>query len=255
MKNFLPLLLIAAGPAWASDLPPGMTGARLVAGWSEPDGGYLAALEITLAPGWKTYWRSPGDAGVPPLFDWSDSENMTDVTPIWPAPEVFDSGGLRTIGYHDELVLPLHITRPDPNSDPLARLDLDLGICRDICVPAHMELTADFATIAKEPDLVRAALARVPDKGPQPESCDMAPIADGMRVTATLRQAPPPGTIAVLESTLPDIWVSEAELSGAQVSADFVPPQGRPFDLAPDTVRMTLLMGDAAQEITGCPEQ
>jgi DsbC/DsbD-like thiol-disulfide interchange protein len=74
------------------------------------NGGHMAAVELQLAPGWKTYWRSPGDAGIPPSFDWSGSENVKSVRLHWPAPEVFEANGMQTIGYHERLVLPVEIT-------------------------------------------------------------------------------------------------------------------------------------------------
>ena len=82
---------------------------RLLSGWQQADGSHLAGLELRLAKGWKTYWRSPGDAGVPPLFSWDGSGNVASVDVIWPRPEVFYQNGLRSIGYSDHVVLPLRI--------------------------------------------------------------------------------------------------------------------------------------------------
>ena len=65
---------------------------------------------LQLQPGWKTYWRTPGDSGVPPRFDFSKSENVEAVTVLWPAPTKFDDGaGGHSLGYHDQIVLPLRI--------------------------------------------------------------------------------------------------------------------------------------------------
>ena len=59
---------------------------RLVAGWRGTE--VIAGVELQLGDGWKTYWRSPGDAGgVPPFFDWSGSENVKDTAVLYPAPE------------------------------------------------------------------------------------------------------------------------------------------------------------------------
>ena len=72
---------------------------RIIPGSRQDDGSRLAGLRLTLARGWKTYWRSPGEAGVPPSFDWSRSENVAGVEVLWPRPKFFDSFGLTTIGY------------------------------------------------------------------------------------------------------------------------------------------------------------
>src|SRR5690348_13443355 len=64
-------------------------------------------LDFRLAPHWKVYWRSPGDAGYPPRLDWAGSTNLAATTMAWPAPQRFSVLGLDTIGYTDGVVLPL----------------------------------------------------------------------------------------------------------------------------------------------------
>ena len=54
----------------------------------------MAAVEIRLAPGWHTYWRVPGEAGIPPRFDWSGSQNLAAVAYEWPRPEIIVSYGI-----------------------------------------------------------------------------------------------------------------------------------------------------------------
>ena len=81
--------------------------AEVLPGWRTENGDHMAALRITLNPGWKTYWRAPGDAGIPPLLDWSGSGNLESAEVTWPTPEVFSQNGMRSIGYTEELVLPV----------------------------------------------------------------------------------------------------------------------------------------------------
>src|SRR5215471_7149111 len=82
---------------------------RLLAG-SRSGAVLLGGIAFQLQPGWKTYWRTPGDSGVPPRFDFSKSENVEAVTVMWPPPAVFaDGAGGHSMGYHDKLVLPLRI--------------------------------------------------------------------------------------------------------------------------------------------------
>ena len=81
MFKTLALILLTAAPAFAQDfpageMPPGLVSARLMPGWVTPDGARMTALQVELEPGWKTYWRSPGDAGIPPHFDWQAAEKQ-----------------------------------------------------------------------------------------------------------------------------------------------------------------------------------
>ena len=71
-------------------------------------------LEFALAPHWKIYWRSPGDAGFPPRLDWTGSTNLAGATIAWPAPQRFSVLGLETVGYTDAVVLPITATLAQP---------------------------------------------------------------------------------------------------------------------------------------------
>src|SRR5262245_41649004 len=99
---------------------------RLIAG-SAPrgEGPIRAGLEIRLNSGWHTYWRYPGDAGVPPRFDFSESENLKSVEVLWPAPQRIPEQGLVTIGYAGDVILPLAIV-PQLGGEPAKpRIKLD----------------------------------------------------------------------------------------------------------------------------------
>ncbi|MFT4014844.1 MAG: protein-disulfide reductase DsbD family protein [Paracoccus sp. (in: a-proteobacteria)] len=250
---FLPLAALAQEPPPPGQpLPPGVVSARLLPGWTTADGHRMTALELRLEPGWKTYWRSPGDAGVPPRFDWRGSANLALVEPHWPRPEVIESGGTRTLGYHDRLVLPLEITPVQPGQPVDLHAMVDFGLCRDICVPARISLTAPPAGPGPDPQ-VEAALDRVPHRASRQPECRVEEIADGMRVTAIFPELAPE-----VAMELPDVpvWVSQPELSRRDgllsASADFVAETGKPFALDVSRLRMTLIDGDSATEYLGC---
>ncbi len=98
-------------------------------------------LEFQLAPHWKIYWRSPGDAGYPPRLDWDGSENLATAKIAWPAPTRFSVLGLETTGYEGDVVLPIH-ARVERAGAPLAlHATLDYLTCAEICVPYETELT------------------------------------------------------------------------------------------------------------------
>ncbi len=241
-------------PALADGTTPGLVSAELLPVQTAPDGSRLTAVHLILEPGWKTYWRSPGDTGVPPRFDWTGSANMADARPVWPRPEVIVSGGERTLGYHDELVLPVRITPAQADAPVDLKLALDFGLCRDICVPAHVTLTASSEDAAPDPRIA-AALARVPVPA-RGLVCDVSDIADGVQVTARVAAPVRAGETAALELAQDGVWVSQPEMSRdgdlLTAAADFVAPSGKPFALDPGKLRLTLIHDGGAVEYQGC---
>ncbi|MDO5704732.1 MAG: protein-disulfide reductase DsbD family protein [Paracoccus sp. (in: a-proteobacteria)] len=250
------LIALTAAPAVAEQaLPPGLISARLLPGWTTDEGQRVAALELVLEPGWKTYWRSPGDTGLPPEFDWSGSANLASITLHWPAPELIDSEGTQTLGYHDRLILPLTATPADPAAPMALAARIDLGLCENVCVPAHLSLTAPDAAATPDPQ-ISAAMETVPAlaEGPTP-ACTIRPTRDGMQVALTLPADARPQIAALeLDSGTP-VWASGAVIDGQTVTADFVPNSGKPFDLDPQQIVLTLIHPDGATEHRGCAPQ
>lgn len=253
LRKMTPLLiapLIAALPAQANDLPPGLQSARLLPGWTTPEGTRMAALELVLEPGWKTYWRSPGDTGLPPRFDWDGSSNLGQITFRWPAPEAIDSDGAVTLGYHDRLVLPFEVVPEQAGAPVELTAAVEFGLCENVCVPAHLTLTAPPPGNAPDP-AIKAALARVPEPVTNRPACRLHEIGDGMQVSVEL----PEGAteIAALElAGADDVWVSATEITDGWASADFVGPTGKPFPLNPADVVVTLIGANGATESRGC---
>ncbi len=129
--------------AWHGDTRAAM---RVVAGGTKAaeDAPVLrAGVEIRLAPGWKTYWRYPGDSGVPPHFDFTKSENLKSVQVAWPAPQRFTDADGSFIGYRDNVLFPLSVVPKDAGKPVVLRLTLDYAICEKVCIPvqAKGELT------------------------------------------------------------------------------------------------------------------
>jgi DsbC/DsbD-like thiol-disulfide interchange protein len=123
-----------------------------------------AGIEIKLEPGWKTYWRYPGDSGVPPTLDFTGSGNVKSVMVLWPAPELFDDGGGgHSIGYHSDVVLPLRIVAADPSRPSSLRVKLTYAVCGRLCVPGEANLALELSgKVAAEEPVLAAAEARVP---------------------------------------------------------------------------------------------
>ncbi|MFN3973210.1 MAG: protein-disulfide reductase DsbD domain-containing protein [Gemmobacter sp.] len=231
-------------------------------GWRTEAGGRIAGVELRLAPGWKTYWRAPGDSGIPPLFDWSRSENVKSARILWPRPEVSVTNGLRTIGYHGTVVLPVEVTPRDPAQPMRLRGHVDLGVCRDVCIPAELTLDAGIAGPGAADPAIRAALKARPatarEAGLTGLTCRVEPIRDGLRVHAEMTLPPQGGAeTVVVEPAHPGIWVSDAAVTrrGNRLVAvaEMVDPSGAPFVLDRSALVVTVLGQTGAVEHRGCP--
>jgi len=136
---------------------------RLLAG-SRSGAVLLGGIAIRLQPGWHTYWRTPGDSGVPPRFDFSKSENIEAVTVMWPAPLKFDDGaGGVSLGYHDQTVLPLRIVPKNVDKPVMLRAEINYAVCEKICIPVEANAELAFNSVASTEDsALFAALDTVP---------------------------------------------------------------------------------------------
>ena len=125
----------------------------------------VAGIEISLEPGWKTYWRSPGE-GIPPSFSWDESANLKAAEVLWPAPVRFVEADGTSIGYKGRVVLPVLITPEDPAKPISLNLAIAYGVCKDICMPVEAQLSLDMDAPVRKNDRqdVVAALGRVPRK-------------------------------------------------------------------------------------------
>ncbi|WP_116132474.1 protein-disulfide reductase DsbD domain-containing protein [Tropicimonas sp. IMCC34043] len=241
--------------------PDQVIAAEILSGWQTDSGSRMAALHLTLAPGWKTYWRAPGDAGIPPTFSWDGSKNLKSVRYHWPRPEVFESFGTRTVGYHDELVLPIELIPNDPTAPIALQGEMDLGVCETICMPAKLRFSADLQGTGRPDAAIKSALAAGPVPGARAGvrevRCEVGPTADGVQLTATIRMpALKGGEVALVEAGDPRIWVSDptARRKGENltVQADLVPARGTPLALDRSALRFTVIGSKGAVDILGC---
>lgn len=234
----------------------------ILPGWRTESGTHMTALRITLAPGWKTYWRAPGDSGIPPRFDWERSENLSAVQFHWPTPDVFHLNGMTTVGYKHELVLPIELTPHRPGQDIAMRAEIELGVCQDICMPVSVRVSADLQGAGASDPRIHAAIKDRPatarEAGLRDIRCSVQPVSDGLRVTALIDMPKlGKGEIAVFELPDQSIWVAEAQANrqGRTLTAvtEMVPPGNAPFLLDRSTLRITVLGAGRAVDIMGCP--
>ncbi|GLQ35903.1 hypothetical protein GCM10007939_21870 [Amylibacter marinus] len=238
----------------------GLKSVKIIKGWRQADGSHVMAAHISLDRNWKTYWRVAGSGGVPPLFDWAQSINVASAEIKWPAPQVFHDYGVQTIGYKDELILPI-VLHPKDKSKPIsAHATLDFGVCDDVCVPVRTTITADLprrAVIGKTE--ISASLNQVArdakTAGISDAKCSFHPIEDGMQITATIQSDTPLPSDSLLIIEYPtDDWMNqgntEVQKNQAQTTATLF--SDHPQALSRAKLRLTLLSNDEAAEIIGC---
>lgn len=177
---------------------------RLVDGGMAPDGARLAGIEIVLAPGFKTYWRDPGESGVPPVADWSASGNLKAAQILFPAPSRFDDPAGFYNGYKGGVVLPVRVTAANPAEPVALALKLDYAVCEKICIPVRGEAQLALAPAASATNpAVSAALARVPVRQAPRQAGDLT-IGEAawegsraLKVTASVPDAEPKAELFV----------------------------------------------------------
>ncbi len=216
MKHLLLLIALLPSALFAQD---NYGRVDILHGWQNADGSYQTAIAIDLEDGWKTYWRVAGPAGIPPSFNWTKSSNIGNISWTWPTPKVFNTNGLMSIGYSGPLMVPVTITPADPNRPVNINVDLEFGVCSDICIPADVNLrqTVDANTSGERIAEIRAAIADVPltasQAGMQKATCTLTPNATGFDIQANLRFARTPRgpQQLIIEYKSPDIWIKVAE--------------------------------------------
>jgi suppressor for copper-sensitivity B len=245
-----PALPAAAAPAGASGSPWYMTDqgrVRLIAGVASV--GQVASvplgLEFDLKPGWKIYWRSPGDAGFPPRLDWNGSHNLKSAVMGWPAPRRFAVLGFQTVGYEGRVVLPITAHLAAPGSALRLRAALQYLTCSRICVPHRTVFTLDLAPGSGGPSGNAALIARFVAREPWRQETAALAIRSALVI---------PGAHPVLELhatakpplVAPDVFIEGAgDVFGAP-RADAGPADGETVLRVP-----IALTGGAADHLVG----
>jgi DsbC/DsbD-like thiol-disulfide interchange protein len=229
----LPTIPSLASRCEAADSSPWDKGqrsaVRLIAA-SAMDGGsnpvLRAGVEIRLHKGWKTYWRYPGDSGVPPRFSFARSENVGNVTVKWPSPLRFSDESGQSIGYKEHVIFPLAVQAADPAKPVILRLDLDYAICEKLCMPAEAKAEVDLTSgrTAHDPALA-VAEGRVPKR---------SGVGGGMGFSIAAVRQDMPGRVTV-DVTAPGI--AEIDLFAEGPTPEWALPLPEPMVGAPPGTR------------------
>jgi DsbC/DsbD-like thiol-disulfide interchange protein len=145
--------VFAADKPWKMAIHPGLI----------DDKGWLLGFEITLLPHWKTYWRVPGDGGVPPAFDFKGA-NVKSIELLCPTPTRFRDKSGEAIGYKDNVLFLLRVAATDPSKDISGEFSAFFGVCEEVCIPAQAQGTLTSRTPVDKAglELVQTWISRVP---------------------------------------------------------------------------------------------
>lgn len=152
------------------DHPPAQVRFMLTGELDENNNQARGLLEVNLEGEWKTYWRSPGEGGVPPILDWSQSSNISGLDWQWPTPAFYETSGVMTLGYKHNVVFPMLLTFDDINQPIHFSGKLTLPTCTNICVLTDYDLDlapislAGIKTDSNAQHLYQQGLSKVPTK-------------------------------------------------------------------------------------------
>ncbi len=203
-------------------------------------------LQFRLRPGWKTYWRSPGDAGLPVTVAWDGSANVASVRLHWPVPRRFTLFGLDTFGYGDEVVFPVTVAPERPGEPVRVNASVDYLVCATICIPYQaalsLELPAGPAAPTGQVQLIDRYRAQVPGDGAAHGlSLERAALADdGTVLEVEARSAVPFGAPDLIVEAPPGLHFAapETTLSEARHVA---------------VLRLPIGVGEGAPPLVGTP--
>lgn len=176
-----------------------ITSLRLIAGGGLAEGAYVAGIDLSMAKGSHTYWKNPGDAGVPPVFDLTASQNVAKAEVVYPAPTRLSEDGLETLGYLDRVIFPVTVTPRDATKPAVLSADVTYAVCNKVCIPAHGTAKLTLAPKGGDgdgADLIATAMKHVP-----------VPIADDRRASFSIKRDPhaPKPTWTLIWSGVPPV--------------------------------------------------
>ncbi len=236
----LPRTALAAAPGESAWVASNDSKVRLISGTPDIDGKptLVAGVQLRMDPGWKTYWRNPGDSGVPPSFDFKGSQNLKRAELLYPAPHRIGDANGTAIGYDDEVIFPIKIT-PDHEGEPVElKLAFEYGLCKDLCIPNDVSLELAIAPDQGKDDAMQleSALAVTPKEA----APGLLPAVD--KVTADL-DAPKP------EITIDAVFPKDARDTDLFINGEetYVPVPKPAGPLTDGKQRFTVSFGGAAE--------
>lgn len=197
---------------------------------------WQVGILIELEPNWKTYWRVPGDTGIPPQFDWAGSKNNGAIQVGYPIPNRFQDAGGESIGYHGQVLFPLSVKPEKPDEMVHLQLNMFFAVCKEICIPAKAK-----AELLLNSSASSSVLNEWQKRVPRVVAIDEAPFVTAVRLE-TLQDKPM--LVLSLAKAAQDIFVESG------TTAYFGKPQ---FDVAPGEAWLPIWNLTEAEKLRGVP--
>ena len=241
--------------------PSDIVQADIRPGWRTDRGTIMAALHLRLARDWITYWRHPGESGIPPRLDLSGSGNLEGARLHWPAPRLFDKAGFLSIGYKHDLVLPLELTPANASRPVDLRAALSIGVCDDVCIPVDMEFAVALDGRGAPDSAIRRALASGPQSaraaGLSDLHCRVQPAEKGLQLSARWTIPQRAGKEYMLMEMPGSPWRVQSLPSvrtGGHLTGQAMlrSKQDKAGGIDRSRIRMTMITADGAFEHQGC---
>ncbi|MCY4305031.1 MAG: protein-disulfide reductase DsbD family protein [Aestuariivita sp.] len=219
------------------------------------------AIRLILAPGWKTYWRVPGEAGIPPKLSFANSDNLKGSKIIWPLPKPFEQNQIQSIGYDEELVLPVDLFPHTPQTAIHLTGKIEIGICKDICIPVSLDFFQKLNPKKSMPSVIKAAYATRSLTAKEANvnwiKCSFSPLENGLMLKANIQMPSTGGTeIAIVESGKSEVWVSEVTTDRVggilKISSSLRHVNAKHFVLDRSKIQFTILGENRFVELMGC---
>jgi DsbC/DsbD-like thiol-disulfide interchange protein len=205
-------------------------------------------VRVELAPGWKTYWRMPGDAGIPPEFTWTPSQPAT-VEVRFPTPSRHVDKSGEAVGYENEVIFPVTVTPEKPQALDLG-LEMFFAVCKDVCIPAEARASITLGTDERDPlgsARVNAARAAVPVAGDAVTAADILSEAGKPVLRLALKEAPQEIFVESPTSAYFHAPVLSADGREARLAIDSL---SDPRKLAGQKITITYVVGGKGREQT-----
>lgn len=239
--------------AWSQDINSAI---RLIAG-ADSGGVRHAGVELKLQPGWHTYWRYPGDSGVPPQFDFAGSDNLKTAQVLYPAPQLHRDEAGETIGYSGDVIFPIMVTPIDASRPVRLHLAMDYAVCAKMCVPASGKVSVTLPPDGAAIPALQAAFARVPEKRSAAAAGLTVTRGGGPKPTVTVELPASKEPMSVFVEGPSAAWALPIPKSAVAASAgkraftfalDGLPPGTDPAK--PVELTFTVVEGSRAFEVT-----
>jgi DsbC/DsbD-like thiol-disulfide interchange protein len=224
---------------------------RLLSGGRQGEN-WLAGIEITLDSGFKTYWRNPGESGLPPSFDWSASENVEKIEVKWPAPKRHEDAAGVAYVYSPAVILPV-VVKPKNTEQPVKlALTVDYGVCKDICIPAHADLSLPLADPGPDRAAIETAMAKVPRQLPLGGQGELTILSTepkgGDEPALSVSVLAPAGSRPALFAEAPENWYVSTSAADSDNRFTVTVEEKPKGASGPVPLVLTLVAGDKAIE-------